>query len=129
MRERKVSLGHTDGQVLVPLSFVRLDLFLRFGGERDSVGSVHLLRDDLDLLLDREFEVVQELERVRRRAGLDDGFTEIDRSFSSFGPVVARNGSIGSGGEGLLFDESDFGRSIGTAGVEIVRSVKGMRRR
>lgn len=87
-------------------------MFLRFRGERNSFSAVHFLRDDFDLLLDREFEVVEEFERVRGGTGFDDGFTEIDRSFTSLGPVVARDGGIGSSGESLFLNESDFGRSV-----------------
>lgn len=113
MREREVSLCHANGQVLVPLVRIRSDLSLGLGRERDAVGAVHLFRDDLDLVLDRQLEVVQELERVGRRARIDHGLAEVDRALASLGPVVARDGGIGAGSERLLLDESDLGRSVG----------------
>lgn len=64
MREGKVSLGHADGKVLITLIFVTLDLTLSFRSERDSIGTIHLFGNDFNLLLDGEFEVVEELERV-----------------------------------------------------------------
>ena len=49
-------------QVAVALASVRLDLLLRKLAELNAVCAVDLLRDDLNLLLDRKLEVVQELE-------------------------------------------------------------------
>ena len=64
MREGKVGLGHANGQVLITLILVALDLTLSFQSERDSIGTIHLFGNDFNLLLDGEFEVVEELERV-----------------------------------------------------------------
>lgn len=108
-----MSLGHANGQVLITLILVTLDLSFSFRSERNSISAVHLFRDDLDLLLDGEFEVVEEFERVGRRARFNNGFTEIDSSLSSFSPIVASYGSIGTGSESLFLDESDFSRSVG----------------
>ena len=90
-------------------------MLLRLLAELDAVRAVDLLADNLDLLLDREVEVVQELEVGFTLTGLDDGLRESERTSTTLRPVVADDGSVGTAGERLLADELELGGSVSAA--------------
>ena len=54
----------------------------------DAVGAVDFLRDQLNALTQRHFEVVQELDVDRIFAGFDNGLCQLDRAFAAEAPVV-----------------------------------------
>ena len=92
---------------------VCIDLLLRTFTELNPVRAVNLLRDDLDLLRDRQVEVVQELEVGLALTDGDDGFSERTRAGTALSPVVANNCGVRTAGERLLTDELEFGRCVG----------------
>lgn len=116
--ERERRLGHADREVSEALLLEAGNLLAREVRVVDAIGAVELLGDRFDLLLDGEVDVVEELERVRLLASCDDGLSELDRSGSALRPVVARDGSVSSGGESLLGDEGDFGVGVGGEAVD-----------
>ena len=62
MRERVLRLRHANREVTEALASVRLELLRGELAQLNTIRAVNLLRDDLDLLFDRELKVVQELE-------------------------------------------------------------------
>lgn len=100
-----------------PLPLIRINLLLRHLAQLDSIRTIHLLRDDLDLLGKRLVQVVQELEAGGALASGDDGLGEGARTDTTFGPVVGHDGGIGSACEGLVADEFELGGGVGTIRV------------
>ncbi|KAH3663835.1 hypothetical protein OGAPHI_005238 [Ogataea philodendri] len=88
MRKRVLGLGNTDWQVGEALGSVLFDLFLGLRQELDRAGTVHHLRDTLDLLLD----------------GRTLGRVEVLGTLSTLLPVVGNNGVSRTGSESSFLD-------------------------
>jgi hypothetical protein len=97
------------------LTGVRLNLLLGLLAQLDTISAIHLLGDDLDLLRQRLVDVVQEFKLGFTLASLDDGFRERDGALTALGPVVGRNGLVGTGAQGVVGDELEFGFRVGAA--------------
>ena len=95
-----------------PLAGIRVDLRASQIAEFDPVGTVDLFANDIDLLLDREIEVVQELEVRGGFTACDDCSSELSSSGSTLRPMIADDSSIGSASNGLVLYEGEFCRSV-----------------
>jgi len=112
------TIRQSQFELVLTLPGVSLDLLPSLLAELDAVGTVHLGRNDPDLLLQRLFQAVKELELRLSLTGLDDSLGESDGTLSTLGPVVGRNGIVGSVGERVVLDQLQLGRSVGTAGIK-----------
>lgn len=102
------------GKVAVSLAGVGFHLLLCELAELDTIRTVNLLGDDLDLLLDRQIQVVEELEVRLAFADSDDGFSESTGTRATFSPMIADDSRIGTSSERLLTNELEFSRRVGT---------------
>ena len=82
--------------------------------ELDSIGTVDLFANDVDLLFDREIEVVQELEVRRGLATRDHCSSELAGSGSTFCPVITNDRDIGTTSDGQFLYEGEFGGGVRT---------------
>jgi hypothetical protein len=96
------------------LTSVQVDLLPGLLAELDAVSPVHLLGDDLDLLVERQVDVVQELELGLALAGLDDSLGERDGTLTTTSPVVGWDGLVGAGRQGVVLDELELGGGVVT---------------
>src|SRR5208282_4300506 len=110
-------LGHAYGKLVEALASVQLDLFFRLRGVFDSRAAVYLAHDALDLLLDRSFTGIEEVELAGLLASLDHGFAQGHGTGAALGPVVGDDGIFGSGRERGLAHQLDFGGRIGAEAV------------
>lgn len=137
MREGVLSLRHTDyitlnqpifladttetrltGKVAISLAGVGFHLLLCELAELDTICTVNFLGDDLDLLLDRQIQVVEELEVRLAFADSDDGFSESTGTHATFRLMIADDSRIGTSSERLLTNELELSRRVGTANKE-----------
>ena len=79
----------------------------------DAIGAIDLLADNLDLLLDRQVEVIQELEVRLALAGGNNGLSESKSAIAALSPVVADDSGVSPTLEGQIADELELGRSVG----------------
>jgi hypothetical protein len=112
VRQRQSSLGHADRKGRVALAGVGCDLSLGVLAELDAVGTVHLLGDDVHLLLEAKVDIVQEVELGVILASLNDGVGKLNSSLTTTSPVVGGNSSIGSNLEGIVLDELELSRGV-----------------
>jgi hypothetical protein len=57
--------SNTDWHLPKASLFVLFNLFVRYIGEVDSIGSINLSTDDFDLFLDRKIHVIKEFKVLR----------------------------------------------------------------
>ena len=93
-----------------------LDLGLGHVGVGDPVGAVDLLGDQLDALVERRLEVVEEFEVVRLVGGLNHGLGQLNRPVAALEPVFGEGGQ----GAGLLGEATDHSDLAGGIRVEAV---------
>ena len=94
------------------MTSVGLNLLLRRLAELDPVGAVDLLADDLNLLLDRLFEVIQELELRVAFAHRHECLRKGLGACTTLGPVVTDDRGIGTAAESELTDELKLGLGV-----------------
>lgn len=123
MREQNPKRKLT-GKVTKALSSVCLDLLLGLLAELDSIGAIDLLANGLDLLSNRNIEIIKELEVGFAFAGSDNGFSQCASTSTTLSPVIADNCSIGTTGESLITNELEFGRGVGTRNIATNFSTK-----
>ena len=87
------------------MTSVRLNLLLSKFAELDTIRTIDLLGDDLNLLFDGQVQVVQELEVRLALADGDDGFGKSAGTSTTLGPVVTDDGCICAASKRLLSDE------------------------
>jgi hypothetical protein len=99
-------------KIIVSLTHVCVHLFSRELAEVDTICAVDLPRDDGDLLLDREGDVVQELEVRGTFTNSDDGLCKGASACASLCPMITDDGTIGASSERFVADKCKLSRCI-----------------
>ena len=114
----QVGLDHHRAVILVLR--VGLEALCLLDSQRcpfDAVCTVDFLRDQLDALTQRHFEVVQELDVDGIFASLDNGLCQLDRAFTAEAPVVGLGAADAMLGAELL-EKRDFRVGVGVEAVD-----------
>jgi len=80
--------------------------------ELDSVGAIDFFADRGDFLLDRESEIIQELEVRGGFTACNNGSSELAGSGSTLCPVTADNRSISTASDSHFLHKGEFGGGI-----------------
>ena len=82
--------------------------------ELDAIGTINLLRDGLNLLLDGLVQAIEELKLGLPFTDLDNCLGEINGTGTTFSPVIADDSCISAGSERLLSNELKLSVRVGS---------------
>ena len=89
MTQAEVRFGHTYGQLVEAQAGVFGDLRFSFGRIIHAVSAVYLARDDFDLFLDRQIQIVKELEIARLVGGFNNSLCQFHGATAALFPMFA----------------------------------------
>jgi hypothetical protein len=94
MRERVLSLGHTDGQITKALSSVGLNLLFGEIAELYAVCAVNFLTNMFNLCFNGLVEGIQKLEFLFAITSGNKGLTQFNSASTALGPVVTSDSVV-----------------------------------
>eukprot|EP00035_Acanthoeca_spectabilis_P035542 m.35226 g.35226 ORF g.35226 m.35226 type:complete len:650 (-) comp7421_c1_seq1:1008-2957(-) len=117
-REGEVRLGHADRKVVEPLRLVPRNVRRGLLRDVNPVAAVNVRDNLLDLLFDRELDVIQKLKVDRLLCSLHHGLCKRLRPFTTVGPVRCHHGVKRPGRHRSLADRFDLGVRVGREPVD-----------